>query len=78
MGSHIKEKEITSFDVKELEEQIAIPLKQMIQEDEDEAEEQNYIGEAVTRLTGNVWSSLHIEQCIYPSSLPTNFIVQNI
>ncbi|XP_021935646.1 uncharacterized protein LOC110837622 isoform X2 [Zootermopsis nevadensis] len=52
MGSHVKEKEITSFDVKELEEQIAIPLKQMIQE--DEAEEQNYIGEAVTRLTGNV------------------------
>jgi hypothetical protein len=76
MGSHVKEKEVSSFDKKELEEQIVIPLKQMIQEDEDEdeVEEENCIGETVTRLTGNVCSSLHIEQCIYPFSPPASFM----
>jgi hypothetical protein len=56
MGSHVKIKEIHSFDEKELEE-IVIPLKQMIQ-DEDEDEEENCTGETVTRLTGNVRSIL--------------------
>jgi hypothetical protein len=49
----------------------------MIQEDEDEAEEENCIGETVTRLTGNVCNALHIEQCTYPSSPTTNFTKQS-
>lgn len=51
MESHVKKKETSSFDEKELQ-QIVIPLKQMIHEDDDEVE--NCIGETLTCLTGRV------------------------
>lgn len=52
-------KETISFDEKELQ-QIVIPLKQMIHEDDEE--EENYIGE--TCLTGRVCSILHIQSSV--------------
>jgi hypothetical protein len=57
MESSAKKKEISSFDENELEDQIVIHLKQMIQDDEEE----NWIGETVTRLTGKVCSILQVQ-----------------
>jgi hypothetical protein len=61
MESHIMKKDTSSFDEKELQ-QIVIPLKQMMHEDDDE--EENCIGETVTCLTGRVCSILHIQSSV--------------
>lgn len=61
MESCVMKKETNSFDEKELQ-QIVIPLKQMIHEDDDE--EENYIGGTGTCLTGRVCSILHIQSSV--------------
>jgi hypothetical protein len=58
MESSEKKKETSSFDEHELEEQIVIHLKQMIQDDNYDDEEGNWMGETVTHLTGKVHSIL--------------------
>jgi hypothetical protein len=58
MESCVMKKETNSFDEKELQ-QIVIPLKQMIHEDDDE--EEKCIGETGTCLTGRVCSILRIQ-----------------
>lgn len=61
MESCVMKKETNSFDEKELQ-QIVIPLKQMIHEDDEE--EENCIGETGTCLTGRVCSILHIQSSV--------------
>jgi hypothetical protein len=72
MESHVKKKEISSFEKKQLQ-QIVIPLKQMIHEDDEE--EQSCIGENVTCLTGSVCiflSTQNREQCTRILSPPSH------
>jgi hypothetical protein len=61
MESHMMKKETSSFDEMELQ-QIVIPLKQMIHEDDEE--EENCLGETGTCLSGRVCSILHVQSSV--------------
>jgi hypothetical protein len=61
MENHVIIKETNSFDEMELQ-QIVIPLKQMIHEDDDD--EENCIGGTGTCLSGRVCGILHIQSSV--------------